>query len=339
MAKAKPGKIPFLAPDKLAFILSLVPYLIDRGSVTVTEIADDFGVTPQYVRGIAAFLGTAGIPGDTLTYQHSDLFDIDWDALELHDEVVLRHYVGIEDVPRFSSTEASALLAGLQYLSGLPSVGSHGDIELLINKLRSGAIQPRNTVAIDARLSDASLGLVRQALTSGVQLQFAYRTASAETIRRSVDPIELVSSDDVWYVRGWCHLREAIRLFRIDRMSGIEVTDKPATEHSLVDSEQRAFFDPREEHEIVTLAVSPVGLSLIQDYQPEVVGPEREIDNITGAATKETGRTLVALRVASYAGIRQLATTHVEHVEVVSPGAARESIADWIHKALSQYSG
>ncbi|WGD36219.1 WYL domain-containing protein [Lysinibacter sp. HNR] len=330
MAKAS-SSLPFLAPDKLAFLLTLVPYLIDRGVASVTEIAKDFGVTPQYVRGIARFLGTAGIPGETSTYQDPDLFDIDWDALEQHDEVVLRQYVGIDDVPRFSGTEAAALLAGLQYLSALPNVSSHGNIELLMRKLRSGAVHQRNTVAIDSPASDTSLSLVQQALAGQVQMNFAYRTASGDTVRRTVDPLELVSSDDRWYVRGWCHLREAVRLFRIDRMSGLEITSVPVDQHPLSEDGYHAFFDPREDHEVVTLAATDTGLSLIQDYQPEIVGPEEK-------AGERTGRTLVTLRVTGYAGICHLALTHIDQVEVIAPPLARESIARWAREALGNYS-
>ena len=30
--------------------------------------------------------------------------------------------------------------------------------------------------------------------------------------------MRLVSVDGRWYLEGWCHLAEAVRLFRLDRM-------------------------------------------------------------------------------------------------------------------------
>src|SRR5690606_8932644 len=63
-----------------------------------------------------AFLGTAGVPGETHTYQPEDLFDIDWDAFEQDDIVSLTQTVAIEETPRFSASEYAALIAGLHAL-------------------------------------------------------------------------------------------------------------------------------------------------------------------------------------------------------------------------------
>ena len=51
-------------------------------------------------------IAVSGVPGDTDSYQHGDLFDIDWDAFEEHDEIVLTNLVAIDDSPRFSAREA-----------------------------------------------------------------------------------------------------------------------------------------------------------------------------------------------------------------------------------------
>jgi proteasome accessory factor C len=44
-----------------------------------------------------------------------------------------------------------------------------------------------------------------------------------DTCRRIVDPYHLTSIDEDWYLVGYCHLREDIRMFapsRIRRMKG-----------------------------------------------------------------------------------------------------------------------
>jgi predicted DNA-binding transcriptional regulator YafY len=130
--KAKPGTKPkakqtskakaqpLQAQDKLTFLLSLVPYLMDHDRVSVAEAAAHFGMAKEQIREAVRLIGVSGIPGETAQYQHEDLFDISWDDLEDNDQIVLTHRVAIDDSPRFSAREAAALIAGLQYLSSLP---------------------------------------------------------------------------------------------------------------------------------------------------------------------------------------------------------------------------
>jgi predicted DNA-binding transcriptional regulator YafY len=49
------------------------------------------------------------------------------------------------------------------------------------------------------------------------RVQIRYRSWREETAR-DIDPYGLVSHWDRWYVVGWCHLRQAVRIFRLDRV-------------------------------------------------------------------------------------------------------------------------
>ncbi len=116
MADRQPPK----AQDKLAFLLALVPYLMDHDRVSVADAAEHFDVTPEQLREAVRLIAVSGVPGETASYQHGDLFDIAWDDFEDNDQIVLTNMVAIDDSPRFSAREAAALIAGLQYLSSLP---------------------------------------------------------------------------------------------------------------------------------------------------------------------------------------------------------------------------
>ena len=113
-------KKPMLAQDKLAFLLALVPYLMDHDRVSVENAAAHFGVPAGQIREAVRLIAVSGVPGETSQYQHGDLFDIAWDEFEENDQIVLTQMVAIDDSPRFSAREAAALIAGLQYLSALP---------------------------------------------------------------------------------------------------------------------------------------------------------------------------------------------------------------------------
>ncbi|HEY8589506.1 MAG TPA: WYL domain-containing protein, partial [Naasia sp.] len=120
------GFRPQGAQDKLAFLLSLVPYLIDHDGVSVAEAAAHFRVTEADLIASVKLIAMSGVPGDSSAYLDTDLFDIDWDALEDDSRIVLTHAVAIDESPRLSAREAAALIAGLQYLAALPENGDRG---------------------------------------------------------------------------------------------------------------------------------------------------------------------------------------------------------------------
>ncbi|GAA3587131.1 WYL domain-containing protein [Klugiella xanthotipulae] len=319
--------IPLLAQDKLTFLLSVVPYLIDRGSVTVSDIARDFGVSPQYVRNIIPFLGSAGVPGDTLTYQHSDLFDIDWDAFEQHDEVVLRNYVGIDDVPRFSGTEAAALLAGLQYLAASPSFAAREDLGALMEKLSRGVDQLPPSVVVSSPTGGPVADIINQAIAESRRVEFRYRDARGTVHSRQVDPWQLYSTDGTWHLNGWCYLRDAVRVFRLDRISDITITHHAILQHSNQSEAYGLLFESASADIVVTLSVTGEGNAAIQDYRPEY--PLNE--------DADAVRRTALIRVANYAGIIRLVCSRPDDIVVIDPPDARAAVARWATDALESY--
>jgi predicted DNA-binding transcriptional regulator YafY len=51
------------------------------------------------------------------------------------------------------------------------------------------------------------------------------------TVGRRVEPLGFVGAERNWYLVGWCRLRGAVRAFRLDRITTVEVTAERAPEH------------------------------------------------------------------------------------------------------------
>lgn len=63
------------------------------------------------------------------------------------------------------------------------------------------------------------LEIVRQAVHDHRQLKIEYqRSDQPAATERRIDPYALVHRSGWWYVVGFCHLRQALRLFRVDRI-------------------------------------------------------------------------------------------------------------------------
>jgi predicted DNA-binding transcriptional regulator YafY len=138
---------------------------------------------------------------------------------------------------RFSADEAMMLLLGADVMAasfdaeyGLAAHGAARKIAgALPEQLRDEVRSLRATIRFipggaGGRDEAGLLRQVRRAIVARQRLRFAYRSrhgAAAEW--REVDPYGLVNHSNSWYMIGHCHLRRAIRLFRIERMAQLAV--------------------------------------------------------------------------------------------------------------------
>ncbi|MCB0062166.1 MAG: transcriptional regulator [Caldilineaceae bacterium] len=72
--------------------------------------------------------------------------------------------------------------------------------------------------------TSATVLLVSMAVQDAQRLQLHYQSREGET-ERAVDPYGIVSHWEQWYLVGWCHLRQAIRVFRLDRILDVALDE------------------------------------------------------------------------------------------------------------------
>ncbi|MEA9983777.1 MULTISPECIES: helix-turn-helix transcriptional regulator [Subtercola] len=315
-----------LAQDKLAFLLALVPYLLDRDRVSVTEAAAHFEVSPEQVREAVRLIAVSGVPGETTQYQHGDLFDIAWDDFEDSDEIQITHRVALDDSPRFSAREAAALLAGLQYLQALPETLDSAVHASLMAKLARGASEAPSQVSVARSEASESLVTIRRAVEAGTQVEFDYVSSRGDREHRIVDPLRIDSNNDDWYLRGWDHGRQAIRTFRLDRMAQPTVTDTANTYRPGDLALPDTLFDGSGDTQGVVLEVNPAAISLLGEYLAE-----GELPVIDGAVLR------VTVRVAHIHGLKRLVASLPGVVRVVAPASARDAVRTWAAAALDPY--
>ena len=322
---------PRLAQDRLAFLIALVSYLPDGEPVPITEAAAHFGVDADHVRRSIQLIAVSGIPGETAAYQPGDLFDIDWDALELHDEIVLTNRVAIDDAPRLSAREAAALIAGLQSIGHLPELEHSATLDGLIKKLARGTSGVPSAVAVNALQSTPTARSLMSAISAGRTVAFDYRTPHGQVQRRTVDPLRIESIDADVYLRGWCHLRLAARTFRIDRITGLEVLQTPVAHTAAELDEPSSIFSgagvgadlaPATE---VTVEFDASGAALIADYAPRHL----ETDAATGRS--------VAVVALSHPDVVWRIMAELPEAVVIDPPTARAAVAARAADALDRY--
>ena len=74
-------------------------------------------------------------------------------------------------------------------------------------------------------ISDELFRTVNQAIVKRCCIEFDYQSFKGQHTHREVAPYGMIYDEGVWYLVGYCHLREAERMFRLDRVQNIALTD------------------------------------------------------------------------------------------------------------------
>lgn len=305
-------------------MMSLVPYLREHGATQVVDLAEKFGVEANTIRRLVRFLGVAGVPGETMTYQHEDLFDIDWDALELHDLVSLTRTVAVDDTPRFSSSETAAMIAGLHVLTPLlpedmQRVSSSAAAKLAL-------VQPVGAVSGAVSITEdpvqENIGEITSAVSRGVRLSFDYRAVDGSLTQRTVEPLLLSQAGGRWYLRAYCLDRGAERTFMLDRMRepqalSVSSLRQPSEETSMPGVEGAEV--------VAVLRLTRTALHSIADFAPRVLSESAD------------GWLLAEVLLLHPAVAVRLVQAAPGEVIVEAPEASRIAVQEWAERALACY--
>lgn len=311
--------------DRVMLLMSLVPYLKEHGPTQVADLAAMFGVNAATVRKLVRFLGVAGVPGETQTYQHEDLFDIDWDALEQHDVVSLTQTVAVDETPRFSSAETSAMIAGLHALTPMLPGEMQQTATSAAQKLAS--VRPADggpgAVSITGDAAPQSLAEITSAISEQTRLNFEYRAADGTLTQRTVEPLLLGQSGGAWYLRAYCLDRSAERTFLLDRMRNLRVLAETSAQRS--GEPATATLGVEGAELTARLRLTRLALQRLIDFAPRVL------------AETESGW-LVAEVDLLHAGVAvRLVQAAPGEVVVEQPEAARAAVRAWAARALAAY--
>jgi predicted DNA-binding transcriptional regulator YafY len=140
----------------------------------------------------------------------------------------------------FTASEAAAIALAMARSGPMPFGGAartalHKVAAAMSATGRSGAAELLARIhLLHARQEPSAgpvVGAVEQAVIERRVLCLDYRDKHGQpTLARRVEPLGLVGAEHDWYLVGWCRLRDAVRVFRLDRITTVELTGEPAPE-------------------------------------------------------------------------------------------------------------
>jgi proteasome accessory factor C len=148
--------------------------------------------------------------------------------------------------------------------------------------------------------------------------------------------LRVESTDADWYLRGWCHTREAVRTFRLDRMSSPALTELAATHGARDITLPDVLFEGSPGDLFVTIDVASAALPLLADYLPDTAG-SRAATGPEIATPVASGFVRTTVRVSHYHGLKRLIASLPGVATVIAPAEARAAVLHWASAGVARY--
>ena len=206
---------------KIDRLVSIILLLLEKKRIGAQELADLFEVSRRTIYRYIDSINMAGIPVRSVSGVGG--------GFEIMEQYKIEKKV-------FSTAELSAILMGLSSLSGV----MRGD-ELVsaLAKVRSfiPADQAKEIELLTGQITiDLSpwtgnpnvqpyLERIKQALQEHKLLSFTYLDHAGNRIPRVAEPYQLVLKGGQWYWQGYCHTRNDFRLFKLSRISEMQLLE------------------------------------------------------------------------------------------------------------------
>ena len=309
--------------QRLRRLLALVPYVVSREAVGLAETAAAFGVTERELVDDLNMLWCVELRAPDPYCP----IDLSYEG----GEIVVSEAESIGRPLRLGVDEASALLVALRMLAEVVPSGSAA-LTRTIAKLEAAAgeaaaVSAQVQVQVDKGHASDVLRSAQDAVKRGRRIHLRYYVPGRdEATERDVDPMRVLVVEGRTYLEGWCRRADGVRLFRLDRVLGMEVLDvprevPPGAEQVDVDA---GLFRPSPADVSVVLELRPGGHWVAEYYPCESV--QRNGDEL-----------LVSLRTPDTRWVRRLALRLGEDGRVVAPAGLAAQISRDAAAALAQY--
>jgi predicted DNA-binding transcriptional regulator YafY len=309
-------------------LISLIMLLQRRPNQKAADLADELGVSARTLHRYIEMLDEMGIPVYSERGPHGGFSLVrgyKMPPLIFTPEEAVAVYLGTGLVDemwgQLYREAAQGALAKLDNV--LPDEQRHE-----VNWAR------RTLLATHLHRADTSplmpiLEKLRRATRERRRTHMVYRARSRlEPLRRDVDPYALVHRWGWWYVVGYCHLREDVRSFRVDRIVDLMLLEEPFNIPADFDAREYLASEPHLQPRLeMRLRFVPEGISLVMDDRALWDSIEEQPDGSI-IATVKLPNLEMAVRMVLYYG---------DYAEVMAPDELRELVAEQAQALIELY--
>ncbi|PKQ28533.1 MAG: hypothetical protein CVT63_02330 [Candidatus Anoxymicrobium japonicum] len=228
--------------DRLNRLLLMTPFLARPEGVAIEELCDKFAITRAELMKDLATLQMCGVPD----YSPADLMDYRIEDGRVN--VMMADY--FKRPLNLTRQEALSLFVAGSALVQAGVFREKGALDSALEKIGRTLSQDRKEelstvikrIDVEMRSYEGTMrSIIDEGLEKGRNLEIDYYSFSRDDMAsREVEPLSLLCARGFWYLLAWCHLSNDFRLFRIDRIASVELTD-----HRVVSNRRESFDVPR----------------------------------------------------------------------------------------------
>jgi len=227
MAPAVGSQVPS-SLAQLERLLIMVPYLTKNPQTEMTELERIFEVDRTQIEKDLNLAFMCGLP----PYTPADL--IDFEIIDDKVSVMMADYLARP--LRITSGQAAALLICLDAISRSPLRVDANQIDSIQTKIRASMspdgdqwtneLQSNVWFDMSIEAQGKVAGAIETAVERRQKVAITYHSANGDRTERTVQPYFYFLMAGDWYIVGLCELRDAIRVFRMDRISDADLLDE-----------------------------------------------------------------------------------------------------------------
>lgn len=206
---------------KVERLVSIIMLLLDKERVGAQELAKRFEVSPRTIYRDIDSINLAGIPVRSISGVGGGF------------EIMQNYKV---DRKVFSASDLSAILMGLSSLSNMirgdELVDALAKVRTFIPADRVKDIELKTSqflIDLSPWMGNRNIQRYLERIKTAVQerrlLSFDYADRHGNRTARIVEPYQLVLKSSHWYVQGYCCKREDFRLFKLSRLSDLQIQE------------------------------------------------------------------------------------------------------------------
>lgn len=299
---------------KLDRLLTMTMILINRKKVKAQELAELFNVSIRTIYRDVDTLSRAGIP--VISYQGAN------GGIGLIEGYrVDKHVLTKEEITAISMALKSVLTsyqdphaeAVLEKITGIAEEeAKHSFDHIFVDYSPWG----QNSILKE------KITLLKQAIETTTCVAFSYSSGDGKITDRMVEPHTLVQKGRAWYIYGFCHSREAFRLFKVARLKEPKLCTERFNRKEIDVSELP--WDKDWHHPMNTVSLKLAYNSEIRIHIEEIFGVENIDDD----------QAIVCADIPEDEWLYGFILSFADKVEVLEPAHIREIVSE---KAMNTF--
>jgi len=214
--------------NKTDRMLAIVLELQGKGRQRAEDLAETFETSKRTIYRDIQALCEAGVPLiSTPGYGYALMQGYFLPPLSFTTEEAIMLLLGSDYMARnFDAQYQAAAQTASRKIEGVLPERLRGDVRYLQESIRFFVLQPPGNAAEHDKLAK-----LRRAILDRTTVRFDYHTRYRDNDQaphntREADPYGLAYFANAWHLIAYCHLRQGLRNFRLERMENLELLNK-----------------------------------------------------------------------------------------------------------------